>query len=70
MPGWIRTIGAELWGLFVDDIGLAISAAVWVALIAAGLHFGVAAGIAGPGLFLGLAAALLISVGRRAKART
>ena len=65
MPGWIKTIGAELWGLFVDDIGLAVLAAVWVALIAAGLHFGLPAGVAGPGLFLGLAVALLISVGRR-----
>jgi hypothetical protein len=48
MPGWIRSVGAELWALFVDDRGLALSAAVWVALIAAGLHFGLSAEVAGP----------------------
>ncbi len=69
MPGWIRTVGAELWALFVDDWGLAGSAAVWIALITAGLHFGLSAGIAGPSLFLGLAVALLVSVWRRTNAK-
>ena len=64
MRGWIRTTGMELWGLFVDDKGLAIGAAVWVAVIAAGLRYGLPAGAAGPMLFLGLAVALLVSVGR------
>ncbi len=29
---WLRTIGAELVGLFVDDGSLAISVLVWIAL--------------------------------------
>lgn len=64
MSGWLKTIGAELWALFVDDKGLAIGAAVWVAIIAAGLRMGLPFTLAGPLLFLGLALALLVSVGR------
>ena len=29
---WLRTVGAELLGLFVDDGSLAISVLVWLAL--------------------------------------
>lgn len=63
---WLKTIAVEIWGLFVDDSGLALAALVWTAvvrLIASRSHLGV---FSGPLLFVGLAIILLVSVVRGA----
>ncbi len=62
--GWLGTIAKEIWGLFVDDIGLAIAALIWIVLVWLGGHWLGAA--AGPALFAGLAVILLSSALRRA----
>ncbi len=62
--GWITGIAKEIWGLFVDDLGLAIAALVWVALVWMGARF--LGDAAGPALFAGLATILLTSAFRRA----
>ena len=62
--GWIRMIATEIWGLFVDDIGLAIASLIWIVLVWLGAaRLGPAAG---PALFAGLAVILLSSALRRA----
>ena len=62
----LRTMFAELLGLFVDDWAFALFILLWVAVFASPLRtvFGV---WAGPALFAGLAAVVLIFVVRRAK---
>ncbi len=67
MPRWISAIFKELWSLFVDDFGLAVSAALWVVVVWLAVRLGAPSGVMGPVLFLGLATALMISVGRRAR---
>ena len=67
MPRWVETIVRELWALFVDDFGLAVSAALWVVIVWLAVKLGAPSGVMGPLLFLGLAAALMISVGRRTR---
>ena len=62
--GWVMGIAKEIWGLFVDDVGLAIASIVWVALVWLGAHWLGAA--AGPSLFAGLALILATSALRRA----
>jgi len=62
--GWIRTIATEIWGLFVDDIGLAIASLVWIVLVWLGAAW--LGPAAGPSLFAGLAVILLSSALRRA----
>ena len=62
--GWLRTIVTEVWGLFVDDLGLAIGALVWVGLIWIGASW--LGPAAGPALFSGLALILFTSALRRA----
>jgi hypothetical protein len=62
--GWIGNILGELWSLFVDDFALAATAALWVLAVALGVRFGLPPGVAGPLLFIGLAAALAFSVWR------
>lgn len=62
--GWLKTIVQELWSLFIDDVGLAVAAIAWVGLIwLAAARLGEAAG---PALFAGLAAILVVSALRRA----
>jgi hypothetical protein len=62
--GWIAAIAREIWGLFVDDIGLAIASLIWIVLVwLGGQWLGPAAG---PALFAGLAVILLSSALRRA----
>jgi hypothetical protein len=62
--GWLTAIVREIWGLFVDDIGLAVASLLWIALIWLGAAWlGVAAG---PTLFAGLVVILLASAFRRA----
>lgn len=62
----IRAIFAELIGLFVDDWAFALLILLWIGIFASPLRtvFGV---WAGPALFAGLAAFVLIFVVRRAK---
>jgi len=61
---WIVGVAKEIWGLFVDDIGLAVASLVWVALIWLGARW--LGEAAGPALFAGLALILLTSALRRA----
>lgn len=67
---WLRLIGAELAGLFVDDVGFAIAILVWLLVAALGLP---ALGLQGawPGIliFVGLVAILAESALRRARRR-
>ena len=60
----IAAIAREIWGLFVDDIGLAIASLVWIVLV--WLVGGWLGPAAGPALFAGLAVILLTSALRRA----
>jgi len=62
----VKTIFAELLGLFVDDWAFALLALLWVGLFASPLrtHLGV---WAGPALFVGLAGLALVFVVRRAR---
>jgi hypothetical protein len=62
--GWIVGIAKEIWGLFVDDIGLAIASLIWVAIVWLGARW--LGQAAGPALFAGLATILLTSAFRRA----
>lgn len=62
----IRTILEELVGLFVDDWAFALLVLVWVALFA--LPFRRVLGVwAGPTLFAGLAALVLVFVVRKTR---
>lgn len=62
--GWIAAIAREIWGLFVDDLGLAIASLVWIVLVWLGAQW--LGPAAGPSLFAGLAVILLTSALRRA----
>jgi hypothetical protein len=62
--GWVSAIAREIWGLFVDDIGLAIASLVWIILVWLGAHW--LGPAAGPSLFAGLAVILISSALRRA----
>jgi hypothetical protein len=62
--GWLGTIAREIWGLFVDDIGLAIASLVWIVLVRLGAAW--LGPAAGPSLFAGLAVILIASALRRA----
>jgi hypothetical protein len=62
--GWIAAIAREIWGLFVDDIGLAIASLIWIGLLWLGA--GWLGPAAGPSLFTGLVVILFSSAFRRA----
>jgi hypothetical protein len=62
--GWIAAIAREIWGLFVDDIGLAIASLVWIVLVWLGCQW--LGPAAGPSLFAGLGVILITSALRRA----
>jgi hypothetical protein len=65
---WIRTVLAELYGLFVDDGSFAVAILVWLGLCWLLLpRIGVPPGAMGPVLFVGLAAILVESAARRAR---
>ena len=65
---WMKTIAAEVFGLFVDDGSFAVALLVWVALTALLLpHIDVSPWAKGPILFAGLAAILVESAVRRAR---
>ena len=64
---WMKTILAEIVGLFVDDGRFALAILVWLAAVWLILpHLAVAAAWRGLILFLGLAAILLDGAVRRA----
>ncbi len=67
MP-WLKTIAAEIFGLFVDDGAFAVAILAW--LVVAGLalpHIGLPPPVKGPILFAGLAVILIESATRRAR---
>ena len=62
----VRTIFAELLGLFVDDWAFALLLLLWVGVFASPLRSVLGMG-AGPALFIGLAALMLAFVARKAQ---
>ncbi len=64
---WLKAIGREALGLFVDDGVFAACILVWLGLVWLGVAAGLAAGWAGVVLFAGLAAVLLHGALRRAR---
>ncbi|MEO8714564.1 MAG: hypothetical protein ABI369_06095 [Acetobacteraceae bacterium] len=65
---WVRSILREVFGLFVDDAGFALSILVWLGAVWLVLpRFAVAPGWNGIILFVGLALILLDSAVRQAR---
>ncbi len=65
---WIRTVCAELFGLFVDDGSFAVAILVWLLVVWQGVpRLGLPGVAGGPILFAGLVAILLESAVRRAR---
>jgi hypothetical protein len=68
---WLKTILAEIFGLFVDDIGFALAIIVWLGIIQLGLlRLNFPAAWNGVILFAGLAAILAESALRRASRKS
>jgi hypothetical protein len=66
---WIKTVGSEIYGLFVDDGSFAIAIIIWVGFAWLALpRFGLATAANAGILFTGLILILLESVMRRAAA--
>ena len=66
--GWVRTIIDEIIALFVDDVSLVAAILAWLAAMYAGTRLHLVAGdIAGPILFVGLAAIFIENTLRRAR---
>ncbi len=64
---WLKTIFAEILGLFVDDIGFALAIIIWLGIIRLGLlRLNFPAAWNGVILFAGLATILAESAQRRA----
>ena len=69
--GWIKSIGREVLGLFVDDGSFAISIVIWLAFGIVGLpRIGLTARWTGPVFFTGLAVILIESALRFSRRRT
>jgi hypothetical protein len=67
---WLRSVGREVLGLFVEDGSFAVAILIWVALTILALPFVVApAQWTGPALFAGLALILIESVLRFSRQR-
>lgn len=67
---WLRTVVAEIWGLFVDDGSFAAAIVVWLALVLFGLRrLGWSSRWGGIALFCGLALVLVENVLRHARRR-
>ncbi len=65
---WLKTIIAEVWGLFVDDGHFAIAILLWLALVGGLLpRLGVGPIWLSIVLFVGLAAILIESTVRRSR---
>jgi hypothetical protein len=64
---WLKTILAEIFGLFVDDLSYALAIIIWLGVIGLGLpRLNLPAAWNGVILFAGLAAILAGSAVRRA----
>jgi hypothetical protein len=64
----LKTIWNEIFGLFVDDVSLAIAIPVWLAAAYGLFHLGLVPGAwRGPLLFAGLAAIFAENTLRRAR---
>ncbi len=67
---WLKTVGAEFIGLFVDDVGFAVAILVWVLIAALVLpRLGLPDPLPALLLFAGLAGILVESAVRRARKR-
>jgi hypothetical protein len=67
---WLKSIGREILGLFVDDGSFALAIVVWTTAVVAVLPMLVRLGrSSGPMLFVGLALVLVESVLRYARSR-
>ncbi len=65
---WLKTIWEEFYGLFVDDVSLALAILVWLAACAALFRLGLpAATWRGPLLFVGLVVIFVENTLRRAR---
>lgn len=65
---WIRTVAAEIFGLFVDDGSFAVAILIWVALVAILLpRADIPTAAKAPVLVIGLVAILVESAVRRAR---
>jgi hypothetical protein len=67
---WLRTVAAEIWGLFVDDGSFAAAIVVWLAIVLFGLRrLAWASRWGGIALFAGLALVLIENVLRHTRRR-
>lgn len=68
---WLKTIVAELFGLFVDDIGFALAILIWLVIVRLGLpRLKLPAAWNGIILFAGLATILAASALREASRKS
>jgi hypothetical protein len=68
---WLKAILAEIFGLFVDDIGFALAIIIWLGIIRLGLpRLNLPAAWHGVILFAGLATILAQSALRRASRKS
>ena len=66
--GWLKTVGDELLGLFVDDVGFAGPILIWVVVAAVVLpRLGLPGAVPAVVLFAGLLAILVAGAVRKAK---
>ncbi len=69
--GWLKSIGREVLGLFVDDSSFAITILIWLALVVIGLpRIALGAHWTSPIVFAGLALILIESVLRFSRRRS
>lgn len=66
---WLRTMGREIYGLFVEDSSFATALVAWIVVACIALRFLHVGHWGGPVLFLGLAATLVESVLRSSRKR-
>ena len=65
---WMRSVGSELWGLFVEDGSLAAAIVVWLTVVLLGVRrVGWGTRWGGVALFAGLALVLIENVLRYAR---
>jgi len=67
---WLKSIAREIYGLFVDDGSFAGAIVAWLVIFVTLQRVAEGARWAGPALFAGLGAILIVSVLRFARQRT